>query len=65
MEDIQNTVAEQKKEIASAQVTLDGANNLKGFIECKKADVEGELALAMPKVQEILEKTLEKVDEMD
>lgn len=65
MEDIQNTVAEQKKEIASAQVTLDGAKNLKGFIECKKADVEGKLALAMPKVQEILEKTLEKVDEMD
>lgn len=50
-----------EKESASAQVTLDGAKNLKEFIENKKADIEGKIAVAMPKVQE----TLEKLDKMD
>lgn len=50
-----------EKESASAQVTLDEAKNLKEFIENKKADIEGKIAVAMPKVQE----TLEKLDKMD
>jgi len=50
-----------EKESASAQVTLDGAKNLKEFIEKKKGQIEGDIAVAMPKVQE----TLVKLDNMD
>jgi len=64
-EKIEATVKVEKdkveKESASAQITLDGAKNLKDFIEKKKGQIEGDIAVAMPKVQE----TLDKLDKMD
>lgn len=53
-----------EKESSSAQITLDGAKDLKDFIENKKGDIEGKIAVAMPKVQETLEK-LDKLDKKD
>jgi predicted phage tail protein len=50
-----------EKESASAQITLDKASNLKEFIANKKGDIEGKIAVAMPKVAETLEK-LELLD---
>lgn len=48
-------------ESSAAQVDLDKASKLKAFIENKKEEIEGKIAVAMPKVRE----TLAKLDNLD
>lgn len=64
-EEIEATVKVEKekveKESATAQVDLDKASDLSEFISNKKADIEGKIAVAMPKVNE----TLAKLDNLD
>lgn len=50
-----------EKESSLAQVELDKASTLKEFIANKKGEIEGKIAVAMPKVQETLAK-LENLD---
>lgn len=50
-----------EKESDIANVDLEKASKLREFISTKKGEIEGKIAVAMPKVQE----TLEKLDKLD